>query len=505
MFKDHPKGLYVLFFTEMWERFGFYTVLAIFVLYLQENFHWDAATVGNIYGLFIAATFFLPLFGGMVSDRLLGYGKTILIGACTSGIGYTMLAIPTKAPALLFASLAVIAVGNGLFKPNTYVLVGNLYASRRDASGHVDGSLKDAAFNIFYMGINLGAFLGPIAAAATKNYMLEHFHITLAHAYNAAFGVCAIGLAISVVIFLTFRKHYSMADYRTKDAHAPKEEVVLTKPQERERIIALLIIFVIIIFFWMAYYQNGFTLTLFAKNYTATQVGRFTFLLFDPISLLSIMALILCVSGLFSKSVTMRLRIILGGVSAIALGAVCMKYFMFNPLNPISPESYQSFNPLFIIFLTPIIIGGFGWLNRKHKEPTSPGKIGLGMFVTALSFTIMVFASFGLPAPGSTATFSRVDPYWLISSYFVITVAELFLSPMGISFVSKVAPPRMKGMMMGGWFAGQAVGSYLAGFVGRFYVELQLWQFFLILVFASLVSAALIFAFLKKLKHASEN
>lgn len=186
MFKNHPKGLYVLFFTEMWERFGFYTVLAIFVLYLQENFHWQPATIGNIYGLFIAATFFLPLLGGMVSDRLLGYGKTILIGASTSGIGYALLAIPTKEPALLFTALCVIALGNGLFKPNTYVIVGNLYSQ-------ANGSMKDAAFNIFYMGINLGAFLGPIAAATTKNFMLEHFHTSLAHAYNAAFGVCSVG------------------------------------------------------------------------------------------------------------------------------------------------------------------------------------------------------------------------------------------------------------------------------------------------------------------------
>ncbi|HEY9166533.1 MAG TPA: peptide MFS transporter [Candidatus Kryptonia bacterium] len=498
MFKGHPKGLFVLFFTEMWERFGFYTVLAIFVLYLQENFHWDAATVGNIYGLFIAATFFLPLFGGMVSDRLLGYGRTILVGACTSGVGYALLAIPTKEPALLFTALCVIAIGNGLFKPNTYVLVGNLYS-------HANGSLKDAAFNIFYMGINLGAFLGPIAAATTKKFMLTHFHVPLAQAYNAAFGVCAIGLAISITIFLTFRKHYRAADYRTKDSTAPKEEITLTKSQERERITALLITFVIIIFFWMAYYQNGFTLTLFAKNYTADKVDRLTYLLFDPVTLVSILGLILCVTLAVRKTESVRSRLIGLCVAVAAAGVIVMKCVTFQPLNPISPESYQSFNPMFIIFLTPMIIGFFGWLNRKRIEPSSPGKIGLGMFITAVSFTIMIFASIGLPAPGATAasTFTRVNPYWLISSYFVITLAELFLSPMGISFVSKVAPPRMKGMMMGGWFAGQAVGSYLAGYVGRFYVRLQLWQFFLILVFAALISASLVLIFLKKLKHAT--
>lgn len=499
MFKNHPKGLYVLFFTEMWERFGFYTVLSIFVLYLQENFHWEAATIGQIYGLFIAATFFLPLFGGMVSDRVLGYGRTIVLGASTSCIGYALMAIPTKEPVLLFIALAVVAIGNGLFKPNTYVIVGNLYSQ-------TNGSLKDAAFNIFYMGINLGAFLGPIAAATTKNFMLTHFHTSLAHAYNAAFGVCSIGLILSIVIFLSFRKYYKDADYRTKDAHAPKEEIQLTQSQEKERIIALVIIFLIIIFFWMTYYQNGFTMTLFAKNYTATHVGRFTYLLFDPISLLSIMALILCASTAVRKTSSKNSRLVCGIVSLVAAAAILLKFFTLPDLSPISPESFQSFNPLFILFLTPIIISGFAWLNKKKMEPSSPGKIGLGMFVTALAFTIMIFASLGLPSSttAATASFERVTPYWLISAYFVITLAELFLSPMGISFVQKVAPPRMKGMMMGGWFAGQAVGSYLAGFVGRFYVELELWQFFLLLVFAAIISWVLILIFLKKLKHAAE-
>ncbi len=499
MFKDHPKGLYVLFFTEMWERFGFYTVLAIFVLYLQENFHWDAATVGNIYGLFIAATFFLPLFGGMVSDRLLGYGKTILLGACTSGIGYALLAVPTKEPILLFTALCIIAIGNGLFKPNTYVIVGNLYP-------YTDGSRKDAAFNIFYMGINLGAFLAPIAASSTKNFMMTHYNFSLAHAYNAAFGVAAIGMLIAVIIFLSFKKFYKHADYRSKDKQEKNVDVVLTKSQEKERITALLIIFAIIIFFWMTYYQNGYTMTLFAKNYTVTHVDRLTYLLFDPLSLLSILALILCVSTALRKTASVKSRTYCGIISLLSVVILLMKLNFLPASNPISPESFQSFNPLFIIFLTPIIIASFAWLNKKSKEPSSPGKIGLGMFITALSFTIMIFASLGLPAVHAAASsiFDRVTPYWLISSYFVITVAELFLSPMGISFVNKVAPPRMKGAMMGGWFAGQAVGSYLAGFVGRFYARWELWQFFLLLVFASIISASLILIFLKRLKKASE-
>ncbi|MHB8852538.1 MAG: peptide MFS transporter [Ignavibacteriaceae bacterium] len=500
MFNGHPKGLYVLFFTEMWERFGFYTVLSIFILYLQENFHWDAAFAGNIYGLFLAAVYFLPLFGGIISDKILGYGKTILLGAFAMGIGYTLMSIPSKEPIFLFIALGVISIGNGLFKPNIYVIVGNLYKN-------VSGSMKDAAYNIFYMGINLGAFLAPIAAVTTKNFMMEHYHLSLVHAYNAAFGVAALGMFIGILIFLSFKKYYKDADYRISDKGKENSGIVLTKTQEKERISALLIIFAIIIFFWMTYYQNGFTLTLFAKNYTATHVNRFTYLLFDPLSLLSILALIIFLSTALRKAASFKSRIYSGIISFIAITILLFKLNFLPSSNPISPESFQSFNPLFILFLTPIIVASFAWLNKKSKEPSSPGKIGMGMYVTALSFVIMIFASIGLPSVHSVSTsvFSRVTPYWLISSYFVITVAELFLSPMGISFVNKVAPPRMKGVMMGGWFAGQAIGSYLAGFVGRFYVSWQLWQFFLLLVFTSLISASLVMMFLKKLKNAEAN
>ena len=498
MFKNHPKGLYVLFFTEMWERFGFYTVLSIFVLYLQENFHWNDTVTGNIYGIFLGAVYFLPLFGGWISDNLLGYGKTILLGAFTMGIGYALMAVPTKEPILLFTALAVISIGNGLFKPNIYVIVGNLYPN-------ASGSLKDAAFNIFYMGINLGAFLAPIAAAETKTFMMEHYHLSLAHAYNAAFGVAAFGMFIGIAIFLSFKKYYSHADYRAKDKQQSEDDIPMTKSEEKERLTSLLIVFAIIIFFWMTYYQNGYTLTLFAKNYTATHVGNLTYLLFDPLSLLSIMALILCLSTTIRKTSSTKSRLTCAAVSLAAISILIFKFNTLPAVNPISPESFQSFNPLFILFLTPILVGIFAWLNKRSKEPSSPAKIGLGMFITALSFTIMIVASMNLPAVklAANSSFERVTPYWLISSYFVITVAELFLSPMGLSFVSKVAPPRMKGAMMGGWFAGQAIGSYLAGFVGRFYVKWQLWQFFLLLVFASIISAFLILIFLKKLRRVS--
>ncbi len=530
MFKNHPKGLIVLFMTEIWERFGFYTVLAIFVLYLNENFHWSEAAIGNVYGLFIATTFFLPLIGGWIADRFLGYGKTIIIGLCTMTVGYALLATPTKAAWLLFLSLAVIAAGTGLYKANIYVLVGNLYTQS-------NAKLKDAAFSIFYMGINVGAFLGPIAASSIKTFMMDHYHLTLAHAYNAGFGAASIGLLIAITTFLSFRRYHKMADFRVKKSgeRPPKADAplaqdtehggrraqaggeateasvknptsdLLSKADEKERIIALLIIFASVIFFWMAYYQNGYTLTLFAKDYTLSHVGRFTYLLFDPVSLLSILVVLLAFSFVIAKSATRKSRLVAGTVVAAALLVMIFKLTGFSDSNRIAPESFQVFNPLFIIFLTPVLVAIWGFMARKSKEPTSPSKMAVGLNLEAVSFIIMIFASIGLPAYGAIAglSFAHVTPYWLISSYFAITMAELFLSPIGLSFVSKVAPPRMAGAMMGAWFAAQATGSYLSGFVGRFFAEWQLWQFFLLLVVTSVLSGLLVIAYLKRLKKVS--
>lgn len=499
MFKDHPKGLFVLFFTEMWERFGFYTVMAIFVYYLGENFHWNDTTIGNVYGLFLGGVYFTPLIGGWLADNVFGYSKTIIMGAFTLAIGYSLMAIPTKEPSFLYFALVVIVIGNGLFKANISVLVGNLYS-------HTNGSLKDAAYNIFYMGINIGAFFAPYAADAIKKFVMNNFHATLSEGYNAAFGLAALGMLTSIVIFTSFRKYYKIADYRSKDKGNEHRDRILTKKQEKDRIIALLTIFTIVIFFWMIYFQNGFTLSLFAKNYTQSKVGRVTFLLFDPIALFSIIAVILGLAGIFNKKVSQKVKN--WSIAAVIIAAVIIIYKLFTlpSLNHIAPELFQSFNPMFIVFLTPILVAFFAWLNKRGKEPSTPGKMGIAMVITASAYLLMIFVSYGLPKViSSNASFAHVTPYWLISTYFIMTVAELFLSPMGLSFVSKVAPPRMKGMMMGGWFVASAIGSYLSGFVGRFYQEWQLWQFFLLLLVTSLISAGLVRIFLKKLRKATED
>lgn len=499
MFKNHPKGLPVLFFTELWERFGFYTMLAIFVFYLQESFGWDQATVTNIYGIFLAAVYFTPIIGGWLADNVLGYGKTITIGAITMGIGYALMAIPTDQPYLLFGALGVVAIGNGLFKANISVLVGNLYS-------HSEESLKDSGFNIFYMGINVGAFYAPFAAVAIKNYFVENYGATMAQGYNAGFAVAALGMVLSIIIFTIFKKHYIEADYQSKNVTNNEKDVVLTKEQERSRIFALLTIFGIVIFFWMAFHQNGAALSLFARDYTHPIVGKFTFLLFDVVGLHALLFIILGGAAALKKTETLKPKLIGGGFAIVGIATLIYKINTLPETGSISPEQFQVFNPMFIVLMTPVVLGIFAILNKKGMEPSSPAKIGIGMLITAIAYVFMLVASIGL-APvysldGGTSAIT-VSPFFLIGTYFTLTIAELHLSPMGLSFVSKVAPPRMKGLLMGGWFGATAIGNYLAGFVGRFYQEWELWQFFLLLIFFAGLAALMIVFTLKKLKQAT--
>jgi len=426
MLKNHPKGLMTLFFTEMWERFGFYTMLAVFVLYMDEVFGWDDSRKGDVYGLFLAFVYFTPIAGGFIADRFLGYRRTIMLGGAVLGVGYALLALSGKDSLWLFyTALSVMVIGNGLFKANISVLVGNLYP---------EGSkYKDVGYNIFYMGINLGAFVAPLAATALHSIFGN---------YNSAFAAAAVGMALSLLVFEIWKRNYLHGDNRQAegtDGNNDKEGDRASPEQERKQIFALGIIFLIVIFFWMSFHQNGFALTLFAK-----------------------------------RSIVEH--------------------------DLLKPETYQTFNPLFILMLTPLVVLFFNWLRTKGKEPSSPAKIGIGMFISALAMVVMIAASM----MGGDADANDMAPSWLISTYFVITIGELFLSPMGLSFVSKVAPVRMRGLMMGGWFGATAIGNYLSGFIGKFYSAFPHHMFFGILTVLLLVSALAVRVMLKRLKQASE-
>jgi len=500
MLKDHPKGLYVLFFANMGERFGYYTMLTIFVLYLQENFGWDATKASSIYGAFLTGIYVMPLFGGILADKVLGYGKTIALGTVIMTAGYGLLSIPTDGPMLVYIGLAVISIGNGMFKGNLAVIVGNLYERKEMAS------LRDSAFNIYYMGINIGAFFSPYAATGIKDYLHDVLGYTTAQGYNAGFAIAGLAMIFSFLVFIIFRGLYRHADYLAHEKKGTEEEIVLTKKQEKDRLVALFIVFGIVIFFWMAFHQNGSTLTMFARDYTVDQVGKYTYLLFNLPSLLSIIAVILGIYFAVKKG-SVRTRVISGVIAAAALVYGIIRLNSFTDSNPISAELFQAFNPILIVFMTPVIVGFWAFLDRRGKEPSSPGKIGMGMLIAAVGFAVMILASKGLPnmtqlAGGRSSVV--VSPYWLISTYFTLTFAELLLSPIGLSFVSKVAPPGMRGLMQGGWLAATAVGNYLCGFIGRFYQNWELWQFFLLVVASCLVSAVAVALVLKKLKAATE-
>ncbi len=559
MFKGHPKGLFVAFFANMGERFGFYTMISIFVLFLQAKYGFNAGTASFIYGIFMFCVYFFPLLGGFLADRFLGYGKTIGLGLVVMFLGYFMLALPTKMESgfgLVIAALATIALGTGFFKGNLQALVGNLY------DDPCYNALRDRAFNIFYMGINVGAMFAPTASERVSNWILakygyvydaripalandflrnkledagkyldiarsqdpgvtletlkvfsEKYINVLSKSYHYGFGVALIALALSMLVFWGLRKYYRQADFTEKQkarSEALKGQVVeLTRHQTRERLIALGLVFFVVIFFWMSFHQSAVTMTYFARDYTVPHVGKITNLWFDLFGLLPLFLAILGLVFLLKKGSSAALRLS-GGIAFILFSVLAyLRYKGYEDINPFTPQKFQHFNPFFIVALTPIVIGLFGYLNRKKKEPSAPRKIGAGMLLTSLAFLILVFASIGLPSPKSLE--GRVAPagdlvstYWLIGTYFLLTIAELFLSPMGISFVSKVAPPKYKGLMQGGWFAATAIGNYLVTVIGYFWLRVPLWSLWFILVVCCLLSAAFMFGIMKRLERAAQ-
>jgi POT family proton-dependent oligopeptide transporter len=332
----------------------------------------------------------------------------------------------------------------------------------------------------------------------------------LAQAYNAGFAVAAVSMLISLAIFLGFRKYYKHADVTHKQQKLAKNGHVaeLTKEQTKNRLMALGLVFIVVIFFWMAFHQNGFTLTIFARDYTVETVNRGTAILFNLSSLLPMIAVIIGFVLLIGKNSS---KVKIAGAALILIsGFVGYKVIsgFQDTGNPISPEIFQQFNPIFIVFLTPIIVMYFAWLRGRGKEPSSPKKIGIGMILTAVGFAIMMYASQGLASPADLAggvSDELVSPYRLIGIYLTLTVAELFLSPIGISFVSKVAPPQYKGLAQGGWLGATAIGNLAAGLIGPFWDKWELWQFFMLLVVLCILSAVFIFSILKLLERATNS
>lgn len=559
MLKGQPKGLFVLALANMGERFGYYTMLAIFVLYMQAKFGYTSDATSTTFGIFLSMVYFLPLFGGLLADKVLGYGKTIMLGIVVMFAGYFCLAIPsgvsTGAQVAMFGALALIAIGTGCFKGNLQALVGNLYDDPKYSAK------RDIAFSIFYMCINIGAFFAPSAAEGVSNYFLgkdgftynadipalahqlqngnisseamakftemaaqqgytgtdlaafgNDYIASLSQSYNYGFGVACLSLIISMIIFIGFRKYYKAADKteKQKQAEHSPNVVELTPQQVKDRLVALGLVFAVVIFFWMSFHQNGLTMTWFARDYTQTVVSggeRFGF------SLLTLVPFIVAFYGLLSLFQSKNGKGRFGGLVVMAVGAVCAWWAYTTLPQPMSitPQIFQQFNPFFIIILTPVTVGLFSWLQKRNSEPSAPRKIGIGMIIAALGFVLLAFASTSLPTPNAVADMGgleetgRVSANWLISTYFVLTIAELFLSPMGISFVSKVAPPKYKGLAQGGWLAATAVGNYLVAIIGYMWGGMSLWMLWGVLVVCCAVSAIFLFSVMKKLERTTKD
>ena len=449
----------------------------------------------------------------------------VTTGIVVMFIGYVLLSIPTPSSTgkiLMFGALALIACGTGLFKGNLQVMVGNLY----DAPEYK--AKRDTAFSIFYMAINIGAMYAPTAATMITNKMLGKAGFTyvpqlpsLAHqflngtiteegattlsglqaaqnfvgdtatfcttyidklseAYNYGFAIACISLIVSMLIYVVFRPTFKHADYNSKQAKpANVQEEELTPEQTKARIQALLLVFAVVIFFWMAFHQNGLTLTFFARDYTAQAVTGLDRLGFNIVNLTFLLVIVYAGFSLF-QSKTGKAKGISGLVLVIMLGLLGWSYSSMDSTVSILPQIFQQFNPFFVIVLTPVSLAVFGYLAKKKKEPSAP-----------------------VEANGISADV-LVSPNWLISTYLVLTFAELLLSPMGISFVSKVAPPKYKGMMMGGWFVATAIGNYLVAIIGYLWGGMQLWMVWSVLIVCCLLSALFIFSIMKRLEKVAK-
>ena len=551
MFKNQPKGLFALALANTGERFGYYTMLAIFLLFIQAKFGFSTAAASQIYSIFLAAVYFMPFFGGILADKI-GYGKCVTIGVAVMFLGYICLSIPT-APntagmVLMLGALLLIAVGTGLFKGNLQVLVGNLYDDPKYSSK------RDSAFSLFYMAINIGAMFAPSAATAITNWHLGKYGLvyngeipslahkvlagdaaaadsvsalaaksgmevgesvsafctnyleTLSSAYNLGFAVACVSLIVSMLIYFCCRPWFKHADVNSKQAAkastsaAPVQE--LTKEQTKSRIVALVLVFAVVIFFWMAFHQNGSTLTVFARDYTTDTVTGWQRIGFNIWALALIAVSAYTLFSIF-QSESKKGKAISAVVTAGLWAGAWFIYRGMAPQVSIMPQEFQQFNPFFVVALTPFSMAIFSWLAGKGKEPSAPRKIGLGMFVAACGFLIMTIASLGLVMPQIIGG-PRVGATTLMSTYLVLTFAELLLSPMGISFVSKVAPPKYKGMMMGGWFAATAIGNYLSSIPGLLWDKMPLWAIWAVLMGLCIIAGLVMFALMKRLEAATK-
>lgn len=535
MWKKHPKALPFLFFSEMWERFGYYLMIGIFTLYLKDvkqGYAMTEAESADLYGTFIALVFLTPFLGGLLADRYLGYRKSIIMGGLMMGAGYCLMSVHNIAA--LYVSMTLVIVGNGFFKPNISTLLGNVYTTPEYVKQ------KDDGYNIFYMGINVGAFICNFFGAA----------LYIAYGWGAAFLAAGVGMFLGVIIFLAGTRHYKAFDVKkgVSENDMPMMRIVATillpsivagiigwlipgtlvgsdstdafifacipviyfyasvyfraKQEEKRPIAALLAIFAVVIMFWAVFKQNGSALNTWADRYTDREVKGATQKVFDKLN--------------FAQTVTYNLDSVAKYDDQFRLqkeNDVVVRelnypiYFKNVPENKKPKEGdevslwatnlSQSINPGWVILLTPLVVAFFTWLRRRNREPSTATKIAFGLFISALSALVMVGAVYASNNGGEKASV-----IWLIVSYGVITVGELLLSPMGLSIVSKLSPVRITSLMMGGWFLSTSIGNKLSGVLATLWDNYdQKANFFWLNFVLLMVAAIMCFAMLRWLNR----
>ena len=532
----HPRGLYVLFLTEMWERFAYYLLAGILLLYLKDDQTGGKgipeSTAADITGTFLALIW-LPLFvGGMIADRYLGYIKSIFIGGSLLAAGYLGLILPGNTA--MYISLGLIIVGNGFFKPNISTLLGNIYNKEELKP------LKDNAYNIFYMGINTGALLCNFAAAYLRNK----------YSWGWAFGAAGVGMIIGLIVFGLNLKHIRGGDVRKprqkEDMGLGSMSVYVFAPaivaaiigfyvpgmifhttlmgspssdafvfacipiigffisiwmkanrEDKRGIGALLYIFAVSVIFWALYYQIFTAYTLWTDKHTDRSIS--SVVVRKGANELGLMQSV-NTNPRQVDSVNAELEpVIVNGHVLKTTGPD--PYFNNLPkdqwppqgqdLKVANPELYTSIVPFFIVSLTPLLVALFSWLRKRGKEPTTPGKFGIALLLSGISSLVMFFAVISVPS----IYHYKVSPGWLWGTYFVICSAEICLSPMGLSLVSKLAPPRLTALLMGGFFLTMSLGSKVAGLMtsswGKFPDKRV---YFIIWLIAGVIGSALIFS-----------
>ena len=555
----HPKGLWYLFGTEMWERFGYYLMLGIFSLYMIDGWNnggmgFDAAKKSDIYGTYLGLVYLTPFIGGLLADRVLGYRKSIVMGGLMMSAGYFLLSIHSITT--FYIALLFIILGNGFFKPNISTLVGNLY------SGDDMKDKKDAGYNVFYMGINIGAFICNFVAA----------YMRINYGWGHAFAAAGVGMLIGVVIFLLGTKHIKHVDIvkPVQEGDMPTMKILgltvlpmfifgiigymipgnflgsdtndafiigclpviaffiylafKSEAKESRAIKALLAVFTCVILFFAIFHQNGDALTVWAEDHTDRNMPEAVSNVADKVGMEQVVVnndIVSSDQATFDKTIA-DMRSKEEAMPAVSVEEIkakgkfsseiaqlesSRKYFSTLPgsqvpakgtnLKLYSTELYQSINPFWVVVLTPLVVGFFGWMRRKKKEPSTPTKIFLGLVITALSALVMVGAVFA-----TNDMSMKASSWWLIASYGVITVGELCLSPMGLSLVSKLSPTRITALMMGGFFLAISVGNKLSGMLSSLWETIPEKQNFFYLNFGLVLGAAVVlFLMLKWLNN----